>query len=151
LRLSRVSPGEGRTSQPQERDPTFEVHHQGHHKGLDGDFGQSPVAGLAQAVELFALGELSLDLGAFPPGFTRPSGARVTGVQTGSHAQGHQVGAVGFTVIGLVPGQFPSLGLGQLGQDHPVGDVPRGGRGLDDELGVGILDHTEIFVKKYYP
>jgi hypothetical protein len=43
------------------------------------------------------------------------------------------------------------LGLGQLGQDHPVGDVPRGGRGLDDELGVGILDHTEIFVKKYYP
>ena len=110
-----MSPRESRTSQLEERDPAFEVDHQGHHEGLDGDFGQSPVAGLAPAVELLALGELSLDLGAFPPGVARPSWTRVTGVQTGSDPQGRQMGAVGFTVIGLVPGQFLPLRLGQSG------------------------------------
>jgi hypothetical protein len=115
LGLTHINKGIWRTSQPQERDPAFEVHHQGHHKGLDDDLGQSPIAGLAQATELLALGELSLNLGAFPPGVAGSSGSGVTRVQAGSNPQGRQMGAIGFTVIGLVPSKLLRLGLSKLG------------------------------------
>ena len=68
-----MSSKEGRTSQLKERDITLEVHHQGHHDRLDGHPSLAAEAGLEQAVELFELGELSFDLGAFPPGLgSRP-------------------------------------------------------------------------------
>ncbi len=38
------------------------------------------------------------------------------------------------------PRSVQCLGLGQLGQDRVIGDVRRGGSGLDDELGEGIED-----------
>ena len=118
---------------------------------MDGHFGQPPVAGLGQTVKLFALGELSLDLGAFSPRLAGPSGSGVTGVQASSHPQGRQMGPVGLAVVGLVSGQLLGLGLGQAGQDRPVGDIPRGGLGLDDELGVGILNHVAfVAVKPFF-
>ena len=58
------------------------------------------------------------------------------------------MGAIGFAVIGLVPGQLLRLGLGQGWQDHAVGYIARSGQDLHDQLGVRVLHHVAFVAVK---